>query len=191
MIFCLQINTKVFYKLIVSLWLCVARHAQSTLNIKFSISLQYLEREVRNGVHFLHADKHQSFYNLALSFLMEVVRHVQSTQNKRLVIFLQYIKKKCCYCLCVLLCCKTLRYFMGVHCELKSTFDDNLYCEIIDRYFNIFFLKCNWKKKNWKAFLGTRVWVPKQVYWSPKQPEYVIDVYVYISYISVYIFLSI
>ena len=30
LIFCLQINTEVFYKLIVSLWVCVARHAQST-----------------------------------------------------------------------------------------------------------------------------------------------------------------
>ena len=44
-----------------------------------------------NGVHFLHADKHQSFCKLALLFLMEVARHVQSTQNRRLVIFLQYV----------------------------------------------------------------------------------------------------
>ena len=113
MIFCLQINTKVFYKLIVSLWLCVARHAQSTLNIKFSISLQYLEREVRNGVHFLHADKHQSFYNLALSFLMEVVRHVQSTQNKRLVIFLQYIKKKVLLLLMCFIVLQNIEIFYG------------------------------------------------------------------------------
>ena len=54
----------------------------------FSISLQYLKKEFRNGVHFLHADK------LALSVLTEVARHVQSTQNRKLVIFLQYIKKK-------------------------------------------------------------------------------------------------
>ena len=39
LIFCLQINTKVFYKLIVSLWVCVARHAQSAQNNKFTISL--------------------------------------------------------------------------------------------------------------------------------------------------------
>ena len=30
LIFSLQINTEVFYKLVVSLWVCVARHAQST-----------------------------------------------------------------------------------------------------------------------------------------------------------------
>ena len=29
LVFCLQINTKVLYKLIVSLWACLARHAQS------------------------------------------------------------------------------------------------------------------------------------------------------------------
>ena len=38
LIFCQQINTKVFHKLIVSLWLCVARHFQSTQSNKVSIS---------------------------------------------------------------------------------------------------------------------------------------------------------
>ena len=37
--FCLQINTKVFYKFIVSLFLGIAEHAQST-QTKFTISLQ-------------------------------------------------------------------------------------------------------------------------------------------------------
>ena len=53
------------------------------------MSLQYIKKEVRMGVHFLHADEHQSFYKLGLLFLMEVARYVQSTQNKMLVIFLQ------------------------------------------------------------------------------------------------------
>ena len=39
LIFCLQINTKVFYKLIISLWVYVARHAQNVQNNKFTISL--------------------------------------------------------------------------------------------------------------------------------------------------------
>ena len=39
LIFCLQINTKVFYKLIVSSWMCIAMHIQSTQN-KFTISFQ-------------------------------------------------------------------------------------------------------------------------------------------------------
>ena len=69
------------------------KHSQSTQSNKFAISLQYLKKEVRDVVHFLHSEK-QSFHKLALSFLMEVVRYVQSTQNRELVIFLLYIKKK-------------------------------------------------------------------------------------------------
>ena len=45
------------------------------------------------GIHFLHANKHQSLSKLASPFL-EVARHIQSTQNRRFVIFLQYFKKK-------------------------------------------------------------------------------------------------
>ena len=37
------------------------KHSQSTQGNKFAISLQYLNKEVRDGVHFLHADKHQNF----------------------------------------------------------------------------------------------------------------------------------
>ena len=70
------------------------KHSQNAQCHKFIISLQYLKKEVRDGVHFLHGDKHQSFYKFELSFLMEMTRHVQSTQNRKFVIFLQYIKKK-------------------------------------------------------------------------------------------------
>ena len=38
----LQIDTKFFCKLIISLWVCIARHFQSTQNNKCAISLQYL-----------------------------------------------------------------------------------------------------------------------------------------------------
>ena len=64
----------------------MVKHSQSTWNNKFAIPSQYLKKEVRDGVHFLHANKHQSFYKLAISFLMEVARHVQSTLNRKLVI---------------------------------------------------------------------------------------------------------
>ena len=66
-------------------------HSQSTQSNKLAMSSQYLKKEIRNGVHFLHADKHQNFYKLTLSFLMEVARHVQSNQNRKLVRFLQYV----------------------------------------------------------------------------------------------------
>ena len=62
--------------------------------------LQYLynisKKEVRDGFHFLPADKHESFYKLALSFITEVTRHVQSTQKKEEVgyIYFWYTFKK-------------------------------------------------------------------------------------------------
>ena len=43
------------------------KHSQSTQINKFSMFPQYLKKDVREGVYFLHLDKHQSFYNLALS----------------------------------------------------------------------------------------------------------------------------
>ena len=58
-IFCLQIKAKVFYKLIVSLWVCIARHAQSTQNNKFAISLRYLKENVKDEVDFLPTDKRE------------------------------------------------------------------------------------------------------------------------------------
>ena len=98
------------YKVILSLLIGMVKHSQSTQSNKFVISLQYLKKEVRDGVQFLHTGKHQNWH---YRFLMKVATHVQSTQNRKLAIFLQYIKK---YrnCFCVLLWCRTFRYFMGI-----------------------------------------------------------------------------
>ena len=68
------------------------KHSQSTQSNKLAMSLQYLKKEVRNGIHFLHADKHQGFCKLALLFLMEVARHVQSTHYRKLVIFYNILR---------------------------------------------------------------------------------------------------
>ena len=51
MIIYMQINIKVFYKLVVSFLLVIARHTQNAQNGKFVISLQYL-KEGRDEVHF-------------------------------------------------------------------------------------------------------------------------------------------
>ena len=61
MIFCMKINIKVFYKLIVLFLLVIARHDQSTQNNNFVILLQYLKKEGRDEVDFLHAYKHQKY----------------------------------------------------------------------------------------------------------------------------------
>ena len=56
LIFWLQINTNAFYMLIVSLWVCVARHVQSTQNNKFAISLQYLKENLKDEVNFFYSN---------------------------------------------------------------------------------------------------------------------------------------
>ena len=64
LIFCLQINIKGFFKLMLSFYVFVARHVQITQNNKFAISLQYLKKEVSDLVDFLHVDKHESFLQI-------------------------------------------------------------------------------------------------------------------------------
>ena len=63
-IFGIQITIEVFYRLILSLWVCIARHAQSTQNNKFAISLQYLKKDLKNEVGFLFVDKRQRFLQI-------------------------------------------------------------------------------------------------------------------------------
>ena len=60
MIFCLQIN-RVSYKLVLMCLVGVTRHAESTQNNKFAISLQYFKKEVRDNMIFLHEDKQSQF----------------------------------------------------------------------------------------------------------------------------------
>ena len=60
LIFCPQVNTKVFYKLIVS---------PSSQNSKSVMSLQYLIKKVKDEVDSLHADKHQSFLKVYFNTL--------------------------------------------------------------------------------------------------------------------------
>ena len=62
LIFCLQLNIKVFYKLIV--WVCVVRHVQSTQNNKFAMPFQYLKENVRDEVDFVLVGEHQRFLQI-------------------------------------------------------------------------------------------------------------------------------
>ena len=69
------------------------------------MSLQYLRKEARDEVDFLHAHKHQSFlqvdFNIlgikisckvVLSLLMSRIKHSQSTQSNKFAISLQDLK---------------------------------------------------------------------------------------------------
>ena len=57
----LQIDTMVLMGMV--------KHSQSSQKSKFVMSLQYLKKEVRDEVDFLHADKHQSFLEVDLNIL--------------------------------------------------------------------------------------------------------------------------
>ena len=115
LIFYLQISTDFFYKLIVSLWVCMVRHAQSTQSNNFIISLQYLQssenskltvpvqylkKEDRDEAGFLHADNYQSSlqvdfntlgtkggYKVILGLLISMVKHSQITQSNNFANF--------------------------------------------------------------------------------------------------------
>ena len=56
-IFVMQINIEVLYKLILSFWVSIGRHAQSIKNQEVCISLQYDKENVKDEVDFLPADK--------------------------------------------------------------------------------------------------------------------------------------
>ena len=64
--FDIKINMGVFYKLILSFWMCVTRHAQNTQNNMFAVSLQYLTKDLSDEVDFLHADKHKDLLQMIL-----------------------------------------------------------------------------------------------------------------------------
>ena len=72
------------------------KHSQSSQNSKFTMSLQYLKKEVTDEVDFLHVDEHQSFlqvdfntlgvkdaYKVILSLLLAMIKHSHSTQSNR------------------------------------------------------------------------------------------------------------
>ena len=52
------LDIKVSYKVILPLLMGMIKHSWSTQRNKFTISLQYFKKEVRDGVYLLHADEH-------------------------------------------------------------------------------------------------------------------------------------
>ena len=94
LIFCLQMNLKVFYKLIGSLSVCLVRHAQSTQNKVYNIFV-ISQGNVKDELDLLPTDKHQRFLQIAIIIVgVCVTRHAQIIQNNKFAISLQYIKKE-------------------------------------------------------------------------------------------------
>ena len=85
---------EVFYMLMLSFCVCVTRHAQSTQNNQFAISLQYLKKDVSDELDFLHAYKHKGLLQIDTMTLMEICRHYQKSQNNEFSMSLQYFKKE-------------------------------------------------------------------------------------------------
>ena len=56
-IFGMQRNINIFYKLILSLWVCIARNAQSIQNKNVFISMQYPQKNLEDEVVLLPEDK--------------------------------------------------------------------------------------------------------------------------------------
>ena len=67
--------------------------------------LQYLEKDVREEVEFLHADNHPNFlqvdlntlsinffYKVILSLVMGMIKHSKSAQSKKVATTLEYLK---------------------------------------------------------------------------------------------------
>ena len=69
LIFCIKISMTLSYKLMLWFLMGMVKHFRRYQNSKFVMSLQYLKKEVRNEVDFLHADKHQSLLQIDINTL--------------------------------------------------------------------------------------------------------------------------
>ena len=79
------------------------KHSQSFQNSKFAMTLQYLKKQVRDEIDFLHSNKVSYrlistliinfFYNMILSLWMSMIKYSQSIQSTKFAISLQYLKK--------------------------------------------------------------------------------------------------
>ena len=83
LIFCMLINITVFCKL--SFFEGFGQ-VRPNYRDKLELSLQYIEKEVRNEVHFFHAGKHQSF-SWADSIIFDLCSQAcQKTKNNKFLI---------------------------------------------------------------------------------------------------------
>ena len=84
----MQINIKVFYKLILSFWLCLTRHAQLTQNKKFAYLCNIFRKAWGMKLIFCLRINTEVFYKLIVLLWICVVRHAQSTQSSKFTISL-------------------------------------------------------------------------------------------------------
>ena len=90
--FGIQINTKVFYTLLLLFWVWVTRHAQSTENM-FPYLYNISRKAWGMKLIFCLQINTKVFYELIVSLWVCVVRHAQSIQNDKFTISLQYFSE--------------------------------------------------------------------------------------------------
>ena len=80
-----------------------AGNHESFLNSKFAMSLQYIKKEVKTEVDFLHAEFPKSYmniwsikvsYKVNITLLTGMITCFQMTQSNKFAISLQYLKKE-------------------------------------------------------------------------------------------------
>ena len=92
LIFGMQINIKVFYKLILSFWLRTTRHAESTQN-KFAYLFSISRKAWDMKLSFCQQTNEKILDKLIVTPWLCIARHAQNTWNKKFTISLQYIKE--------------------------------------------------------------------------------------------------
>ena len=94
MIFCMNLNIKVFYKLVVSFLLVMLRYAQDAQNGKSVIFLQYLKKEGKDKTDFFMQINIKLSYIFMPLTLVGVARPTQLTQDNRFAKPLRCYKNK-------------------------------------------------------------------------------------------------
>ena len=91
-IFYMQINIKVFCMLILSFWLNVTRHAQSTQN-KFTYLCNIFSEAWRMKLIFHLQINSKAFHKMIVSLWVYIARQAQGTKSNQFTISLQYLRE--------------------------------------------------------------------------------------------------
>ena len=87
-VFCMHINIKVLYKLILSFWVCATRHARSTQNKKLAYFCNISSKGWVLKLIFSQQINTKVFYKMIVSLWACLTRHAQSSQNNKFTVSL-------------------------------------------------------------------------------------------------------
>ena len=93
LIFCMRLNIEVFCKVILSFWVRVTRHAETTQS-KFAYLCNISIKAWEMKLIFCLQINLKVFYKMIVSLWVCIARQAQSTRNNQFTISLQYLKEK-------------------------------------------------------------------------------------------------